>query len=100
MEKYHSDISWVMNEMPRPKKPRNPHGKPKTYSDDLFLNALTETTQTTQQVRAVLQQLECCSGIAYGTVLNNLQRLAEEGKVIRREIPAGTGTGIMFLWSK
>lgn len=86
--------------MARPKKPRNPPGKPKTYSDQIFLNALTDKPQTTQQVRTALQQLECCKGIAYGTVLNNLQDLAKEGKIIKQEIPAGTGTGIMFLWSK
>ena len=86
--------------MARPKKPRNPPGKPKTYSDEISLNALNEKPQTTQQVRTALQQLECCKGIAYGTVLNNLQRLEAEGKISKQEIPAGTGTGIMFLWIK
>lgn len=86
--------------MVRPKKPRNPPGKPKTYTDDVFLNVLTDKPQTTQQVRAAIQQIESCSGISYGTVLKNLRELAGDEKVICQEIPAGTGTGIMFLWMR
>lgn len=86
--------------MARPKKPRNPPGTPRNYPDKVFLDVLTSNPQTTQQVRTALKQLECCAGISYDTVLTRLSGLAEEGKIIKQEIPAGTGTGLMFLWSR
>lgn len=84
-------------------------GRPQDYNDDDFINVLTDQPQTTAQVQEKLRQNDRYKKITMDSMRRILHRLANDGikqdekiifPVIRTEIPAGTGTGKMYLWMK
>lgn len=67
-------------------------GFKKLYSDELFLNALSETPQTTSAIKKKV-------GCVHDTASKTLKKLADEGYVEKMQIGAASGTGKMYLWS-
>lgn len=66
-------------------------GFQKVFKDEDFLNALSETPQTTTQIMKI-------AGCGRDTAARTLKRLAGNDLVEMIEIEAGTGTGKMYLW--
>lgn len=66
-------------------------GFKKRFSDELFLNALSDNQQTTSQIAKNV-------GCAHDTASKALKRLTDEGYVGKIEIDAASGTGKMYLW--
>jgi len=66
-------------------------GFKKLYSDELFLNALSETPQTTSMIKKIV-------GCVHDTASKKLKKLADDGYVEKIQIDAASGTGKMYLW--
>lgn len=78
-------------------EPKNKGGRTKVYDDKDFLNALSDTPQTTGQVLKLLKIKH--DKIIHDTVLKRLIHLSKIGFVNKMEVPAASITGKMYLWT-
>ena len=78
-------------------EPKNKGGRTKVYADEDFLNALSDTPQTTGQVLKVLKTKH--EKIIHDTVLKKLLKFSDDGMVNKMEVPSASRTGKMYLWT-
>lgn len=64
----------------------------KQFPDETFLNSLSETPQTTKQIKEKV-------GCSRDTASKILKRLAKDDLINMMQIEAGSGTGKMYLWT-